>query len=401
MNAKNPVCWRILGCIGMLLLVFGCLNGCGNSVNDTEAVESAEPVLQDPYAEDNRLKLVSHETHEYDKDNTSEKSSLDNSYTRVTKVYDEEELAEISHAYFDEQNRLLYVLGYSSNILGGSSSYCEENIYQRNDIEHTCRYLYYKSNSVPYEDGYYVAYRYLFEVSDFQFDEEGRLCSSLSYRRNVGSDPYGYSDELFFSRGYQADYDGAYLMSELQYYDFWGTNEVGAWEYRIYQYNEKGDCILAVVTTEDEITLYCYEYHEDTDQMEEYVYLLTDDWELSCEDGSIYYLGLQWGEPAIRKVAADGTVEKELFYGKAMNLGQQHYLMPEEVEETVDDHTYTVKPGDCLWKIAYEYYGRGVCYDLICRMNRSVIGWDENLLQPGMRLYIPEIGNAQDTKIAD
>ncbi|MDE6748461.1 MAG: LysM peptidoglycan-binding domain-containing protein [Lachnospiraceae bacterium] len=239
----------------------------------------------------------------------------------------------------------------------------------------------------------------MFEVSNYKFDADGRLLTQLSYSRNVGSDRYGYSDELFFDRGYQADYDGERLMEELQYIDFWGTNEVGAWEHRIYQYDEHGDCVLKVVTTEDEITLYYYEYDEKAGKVDEYTYQVKEDWELACDDGSIVYFRPQWQSPAVKKVSADGTVEKELFYGKAIDMGQQHYLMPQDVEDTLDDHKYVVKPGDCLWNIAYKYYGHGSYYELLHRVNRSVIGWDENLILPGMRLYIPEAGNVQDTKI--
>lgn len=380
---------------GFLLLCLIFFGGCGSPVNDTAENESTEDDTPYTYAEDSRLKLMDHETYEYDKDASfSENNSY---YTQMNKAYNEEEKSGICHAYFDEQDRLLYVLGYSPGILSDGRSYCEENVYQRNDEENTCRYIYFKSNSMPYEDGYYVAYRYMFEVSDYQFDEEGRLHRSLSYRRDVGSDPNGYSEELFFSRGYEADYDGACLMGELQYYDYWGTNEVGAWEYRLYQYDEQGNRTLEVVTTEDEITLCTYEYQEDAGLVDAYTYQVTEDWELACEDGRTCYFRPGWESPAIKIVAEDGTVEKELFYGKGMDLGQQHYLIPEEVEKTVDDHMYVVIPGDCLWNIAYKHYGHGEYYDLIYRMNWNVIGGDEDLLLPGMRLYVPEVGNAEDT----
>ena len=65
----------------------------------------------------------------------------------------------------------------------------------------------------------------------------------------------------------------------------------------------------------------------------------------------------------------------------------------------MDDHRYTVRPGDCLWKIACERYGHGGYYDLIYRVNQNVIGGDADLLVPGMQLYVPEAGNAQDTKV--
>lgn len=397
-KAYIPVPWKICICTGLLFLYLGFLCGCGKAVKDAAVEESTEDDFQGIYGEDNRLKFVSHETCEYDKEALSSENGLNHSYAWINKVYSEEERAEISHAYFDEQCRLLYVLGYSPAILGGERSYCEENVYQRDDTKNTCRYIYYKSNSMPYRDGYYVAARYMFEVSDYQLDEYGRLERSLSYRRDVGSDPYGYSQELFFSRGYEASYDGAYLMEELQYYDYWGTNEVGSWEYHLYQYNEQGERTLEIAVTEDEITLCAYEYQEEAGQADVYTYLVTEDWELTCDDKSTCYFRPGWESPAVKIVAEDGTVEKELFYGKGMDLGQQHYLMPEEVEKTVDDHMYTVEPGDCLWKIAHKSYGQGDYYDLIYRVNRSVIGWDEDLLQPGMRLYVPEAGNAEDTK---
>lgn len=388
-------------CMGIMFLGLQMLNIYQNPIPATAVNQDTDTTAHEIYAEDRRLKQISHETTAYDKEHTSFSGYLYHQYAWVTKSYDEEERAGSCHARFDEQNRLLYALGYSPNILNNSNNYCEENIYERDDDEHTCRYIYYKANSAPYQDGYCIAYRYMFEASDFQFDEEGRLLRGLSYRRDVGSDPNGYSEELFFSRGYQAEYDGEQLMEELQYTDFWGSNETGVWEHRFYQYDERGRCILAVVTTEEEILLSCYEYHEDTSQVEAYTYQVTDNWEFTCEDGSTYYLRPDWGKPAVQKVAADGSVEQELFYGKAMDLGQQHYLMPEEVEDTLTDHMYLVKPGDCLWKIAYQQYGHGAYYDLIYRMNREVIGRDRELLLPGVRLYIPEVGNAQDTIVRD
>ena len=91
-------------------------------------------------------------------------------------------------------------------------------------------------------------------------------------------------------------------------------------------------------------------------------------------------------------------MEKELYYGKAIDMGQQHYLMPEEVEKTVFDHKYKVKSGDCLTKIAYRFYGDAAYYDLLYRINRDLIGPDQNLILPGTWLVVPETGNEQNTK---
>ncbi len=367
----------------------------------TDTGEGTEEISHYVYDEDKRLKRIQHETYEYDKADAVMGNGLYSRDRWVTERFDEAEIAETSHACFDERNRLTYVLGYSPAILGDGRSYCEERIYSRDDAAHTCRYIYYKSNSSPYKDGYYIAFRYMFETCDYRFDEEERLLSFLSYRRNVGSDPNGYSEELFFDEGYQAGYDGKYLTEELWYRDFWGTNEVGVWQYRIYRYNEQGDCILQASVTEDDIMVVCYEYDKDAGQADVYTYQVTEDFELSCDDGSICFLRPGWGKPAVRKVAADGSVERTLFYGQAMDMGQRHYLMPEEVEETADDHKYTVRPGDCLWDIAKRCYGHGAYCELIYHENRSVVGPDENLLVPGMRLYLPEVGNAQDTNVQE
>lgn len=397
-----PVRWKLIVCMGLLLS--GILYAFGGRVfaaDSREEGERSERPLHEIYGEDDRFRLVSQESFAYEKEQPIRPNSLGSQYLWVNQSYEAEEIAKSCHATFDGQNRLLYALGYTANILGDSSSYCEERIYERDDTGHARRYLYYKSNSIPYEDGYYIGFRYLFEDSEFQYDEEGRLLRCLTYRRNVGSDPNGYSEELFFDRGYQAEYEDGRLTAELQYYDYWGTNETGSWEYRIYQYDEQGDCVLWVAVTEDEILLCCLEYQEETGQLEQYTYQVLEEWELSCEDGSTYELRPQYGKPAVRKAAANGTVERELFYGKGMDLGQQHYQMPEEIEATLEDHYYVVAPGDCLWNISGRCYGQGRRCDLIWRMNRSVIGSDPDLLMPGTRLYLPEAGNAQDTRVGD
>lgn len=386
--------WRIWGCIGVLLLDMVYFTEC-SQVKITAAKESSNSASHEIYEKDDRLEAIEKE----EGTRNSVNNHLYYQHLLMFEGYDEEEIAQSRHASFDEKKRLLYALGYNeSNILSNERSYCEENVYEWDDTAHTCRTIYYKSTSVPYNAGFYVAYRYMYRVNFYQLDEKNRLLSKQEYSRNVGSDPLGYSEELFYSLGYQAQYDGDKIMEELQYRDYWGTNETGFWWYWIYQYDDQGNCILRVETTEDEIILYCFEYDEKSKLTGEYRYLVKEDWELSCDDGSTYYFRPQWGKPAVKKIAADKTVERELYYGKAMDMGQQHYLMPEEVEETVFDHKYKVKPGDCLTKIAYRQYGDAAYYDLLYRINRDKIGFDRNFILPGTWLVIPEIGNEQNTK---
>lgn len=385
-----------------LLLPALCLTGCSSMTEKTEISagekQETETVLQGPYDRDVRLELVETKAWAYDGEVSPAESFLGDQYRWITKGYDEEEIAESTHAAFDEKNRMLYALGYTSAILEDRISYCEEQVYEWDDINHTCRHIYYKSNSRLCDWGYYVALRYMFDVCYYQFTEDGRLLSRLDYSRDVGSDPFGYSEELYFNRGYQAEYDGELLKEELLCYNFWGSNEFGSWEYRAYQYNDQGDCTAKVAVTEEETLLFCYEYDEASKKTDEYTYRIREDWEMAREDGSVLRFHVGWDAPAVEKLSPDGTVEKTLFYGKVTDMGQEPYLMPQDVEETVEDHKYVVKPGDSLWKIAYECYGQGSQYELLYQVNRELIGPDANLILPGTRLYIPETGSERDTK---
>ena len=76
---------------------------------------------------------------------------------------------------------------------------------------------------------------------------------------------------------------------------------------------------------------------------------------------------------------------------------------PSDAVEPADViHTYTVTPGDCLWRIArtllisrgQEVDGRRVTalWTAIYERNRSVIGSNPNLIHPGQVLEIPSRG---------
>ena len=389
--------WRHVLPFAVLFLAM-CPAGCGVMTGKEKSKENVPQAGPDgPYAEDERLEAAECRTYDSDRDDIPAEGFLCDPYMWVMEPYDEKEIAESTHARFDDKGRMIYMLGYTPAILE-KPGYCEEQIFERDDAAHTCRHIYYKANSSLYESGYYVSFRYMFDVCHYRFAEDGRLLSRLDYSRNVGSDLFGYSDELFFDRGYQAQYDGDRLTEELICYNLWGTNEAGSWEHRAYRYNGQGDCILRVVTTEDGITVSCYEYDPSGHKVNEYIYRVKENWELPCDDGSVWYFQTGWSSPGVKKIAADGKVERELFYGRVMDMGQEAYLMPEDVEETVNDHKYVVESGDCLWEIAKKCYGDSARHDLIYRVNRNVIGADENRILPGMRLYVLEAGNEEDTK---
>jgi len=52
--------------------------------------------------------------------------------------------------------------------------------------------------------------------------------------------------------------------------------------------------------------------------------------------------------------------------------------------------TYTVKKGDCLWKIAQKLMGDGRRYPELYEANKDVIGNNPNLIYPGQTLIIPK-----------
>lgn len=58
------------------------------------------------------------------------------------------------------------------------------------------------------------------------------------------------------------------------------------------------------------------------------------------------------------------------------------------VTPPVQQRTYTVKKGDCLWNIAKKYYGKGSLYTKIYDANRDKIK-NPNLIYPGQVLKIP------------
>lgn len=51
--------------------------------------------------------------------------------------------------------------------------------------------------------------------------------------------------------------------------------------------------------------------------------------------------------------------------------------------------SYTVVSGDCLWKIAKQFYGDGGKWSVIYNANKSMIGGNPNLIYPGQVLTIP------------
>lgn len=64
---------------------------------------------------------------------------------------------------------------------------------------------------------------------------------------------------------------------------------------------------------------------------------------------------------------------------------------PRETDNAPAAQSYTVVSGDCLWKIAKQFYGNGALYTVIYEANREVVGADPNLIYPGQVLTIPPV----------
>lgn len=63
-------------------------------------------------------------------------------------------------------------------------------------------------------------------------------------------------------------------------------------------------------------------------------------------------------------------------------------VRPTKPPEVNTGKTYTVKSGDCLWKIAKQFYGNGAQYTKIYNANTDKIK-NPNLIYPGQVLTIP------------
>ena len=344
--------------------------------------------------QDSNLRLVGEITYPYQKPAKPSASFGINEFRSGRKIYSEADVSEIPFAIFDKENRLNYALTYKTTLY--SPSY-EENFYERNDIEHTCHHILYSSNVMTYDLAsdfcYYICDRYMQAVEYWQFSETGNLISYLHYSpKYVGVSPLSSVPDgtvLYFNYGYLAEYDGEYLMSEILY-------RYNDWTYHAYQYDDDGNRTMEIVAISGHVTIYIYEYDEPAGQVTRYEYLVDEEYELTCKDSSSYsfYTGYyNWDTlPTVKKTATNGTVLTELYSVKTCDIGQQDYLIAEEIEETAKTSRYIiVRPGDSLWSIAEQCYGNGIYSGILYQANQNDIGWDKDMLLPGTRLYIPEI----------
>jgi hypothetical protein len=115
-----------------------------------------------------------------------------------------------------------------------------------------------------------------------------------------------------------------------------------------------------------------------------------------------YQAGLgEAAEAAEPKLAAEELAEKAAPKAAEEELAQKvepaetaEQRQPETSEvlaEVPEVDTYTVVPGDCLWKIAQREYGDATKWPVIYEANREVIGANPNLIYPDQVFVIPPL----------
>ena len=104
---------------------------------------------------------------------------------------------------------------------------------------------------------------------------------------------------------------------------------------------------------------------------------------LHVEDGKLVVIGVVPSEDAKNKVW-DKIKEADANYGDI------------SADITVDDNqgqgeteTYTVKPGDSLWKIAQHHLGDGNRYMEVFYANRDKMDSPQSVIHPGDELKVP------------
>jgi LysM repeat protein len=118
-----------------------------------------------------------------------------------------------------------------------------------------------------------------------------------------------------------------------------------------------------------------------------------------------YRAGLAEAEEAETTIAEEELVEQAEPKAIQVEPAEEGLTVegePVEVTEHLEPaaeelETYTVVPGDCLWKIAQREYGDASKWPIIYDANRNVIGDNPNLIYPDQTFVIPPLEDEPET----
>lgn len=95
----------------------------------------------------------------------------------------------------------------------------------------------------------------------------------------------------------------------------------------------------------------------------------------------------------IRGIAPSEDVKNEIWDQIKLvdaNYGDITAELSVSETQTADTETYTVKPGDSLWKIAKNHFGDGNEYMKVFYANRDKLEHPESVIHPGDELKLPK-----------
>lgn len=93
------------------------------------------------------------------------------------------------------------------------------------------------------------------------------------------------------------------------------------------------------------------------------------------------------------EAASDDAPSAESSAGSEADASEAPAEPPAEGGDDTSDApvtSYTVQPGDSLWKIAEAHYGNGTKYQAIFEANRDILD-NPDLIRPGQVLKLPEL----------
>jgi len=107
---------------------------------------------------------------------------------------------------------------------------------------------------------------------------------------------------------------------------------------------------------------------------------------LHVQDNKLYMQGAAPSEDVKNAVWNQIKLVDPTYSDLTCDLSVDQSLAPHPAQA----RTYTVKPGDSLWKIAQEYYGNGAQYPKIIAGNPGRLKDEKTVIHPGDVLTIPE-----------